>query len=156
MTVLRWAVPVALAAAFALGGCSGGSPGGGQPSPTAVNAAEESAKTLAQYRVWAQCMRDQGVAISDDPDQAQADVGASADQLKVAAAACAKVAPAQALNPGQAAADLERRRKNAQCMRDNGFPGWPDPDPNDPFVEPPAGVDMAKANETMSMCARKP
>ncbi|MEV8510735.1 hypothetical protein [Dactylosporangium sp. NPDC051484] len=151
----RWIPVVMLCAAVALSGCTGGTPGKGSASPTALDAAQEEAKTREKYKIWAACMRDQGVDVSDDMNAEQINNNGSIEQLKAAYAACRKVAPGADLNPTQAAADLEKRRRNAKCMRENGYPDWPDPDPNDPFLSPPAGTDMDKATEMLSTCARK-
>jgi hypothetical protein len=152
----RGAAAVLLCAALVLSGCTAGGAGNGSASPTALNAADETAKVREQYKKYAACMRGQGVNIPDDPDQQQVDIGnVSTDQMQTAYAACQKLAPAGQFDPAQQAAQLAARRRNAQCMRDNGFPDWPDPDPNNPFVSPPPGADMTKAADVLSECARR-
>lgn len=39
------------------------------------------------------------------------------------------------------AADIAQSRKWSECIRNHGFPQWPDPD-NEGIIDPPAGVQL--------------
>ncbi|HZM84803.1 MAG TPA: hypothetical protein VFC19_54470 [Candidatus Limnocylindrales bacterium] len=131
---------IALVLLSALAGCGGErsdngvASAGGTPSarPSAGNAAGLSQADKALK--WAQCMREQGIDVPDpEPGTGnfQLGFGPGTDQTKVQAAmqACREYQPfgegGQAGNPQV----MERQRKFAQCMRDNGVPSFPDPQP---------------------------
>jgi hypothetical protein len=135
------AVPLVLLIAVA--GCvsSGGSgskvasvSGTASPTASASSAANPSARERALK--FAQCMRDHGVPMEDpqfDGDKIEVQIGGAGgpmDKSKVDAAheACKEWSPIG--GPGGAKPDpqmLENMRKQAQCMRDNGVEGFPDP-----------------------------
>jgi hypothetical protein len=83
---------------------------------------------------FAECMRENGVEMSDpDPDQpGRIEIRERAgdrDKVEKAMDKCRKLLP----NGGEfkpSAKDLEALQKMAECMRDNGVPEFPDPDPN--------------------------
>ncbi|MEV4621697.1 hypothetical protein AB0J74_23680 [Asanoa sp. NPDC049573] len=135
MTVKRWLAVPLLALGLGLTACSGAAKpavataGGGAatagPSPSAVSDEERG-------RRFTECMREHGVDLPDP--QPGGKLGASLDGVdkdKVFAAvdACREFMPnggADAkLDPGQ----LDRQRAFAECMRANGVPDFPDPDP---------------------------
>jgi hypothetical protein len=84
---------------------------------------------------YSQCMRDQGLSWFPDPD-AQGNLKVSApdgtDQSKVDKAneACKKYLPSGGGAGQISAEDLNKIRQVAQCVRDHGFPKYPDPDAN--------------------------
>ena len=84
-------------------------------------------------RLYAQCMRANGMPDFPDPDaegrlrgpghEAQDD-----PKFKAAAEACRALAPGGEHRNTNDPAALEQMRKFSQCMRDNGLPDFPDPD----------------------------
>jgi hypothetical protein len=79
---------------------------------------------------FAQCMRDNGVPDFRDPgDEGGALVPEGTDPKAVEAAQqkCKQYLPDGGQPPNVSAEDIERSRRFAQCMRDNGVPDFPDP-----------------------------
>lgn len=133
-------------------GCSGD----GDPSaaPTVADGKALEAKRKEQQRAFATCMRENGVPLSDDPGRQTGEI--KADDVYVAAfKTCGHLQPADKLDPKAAVENLEHRRKNARCMRESGFPDWPDPNPLLDADPPPPGVDLEKAMETLTTCSRE-
>jgi hypothetical protein len=135
MIVTRRIAAPLLALALGLGACSGSAEtpavataGGATPgaSPTAQAADQEG-------RQFAQCMREHGVDLPDpqpgDKGRVSLD-GLDKDKVLGAVDACRDLMPSGGekgkLNPDQ----LEKQRALAVCMRANGVPDFPDPDPN--------------------------
>lgn len=134
------AVPLALVVALA--GC--GTPGDGSKvasvSGTASPSASASAaRTLSpaeeQERAlkFAQCMREHGVDMPDpviEDGNIRIEIrGKPGVDVDAAQQACREYAPT---GPGGGQPDPqmeENMRKMAQCMRDNGVPNFPDPEP---------------------------
>ncbi|MFG1711182.1 hypothetical protein ACFLIM_49325 [Nonomuraea sp. M3C6] len=149
----RTLIATALLSAFALAGCGGqqsdtgvasvavGNPSGAaaSASPTATADQEE------QGRKFAQCMRENGVAM-DDPDPngggGLKEIAGETDKTKLRKAleACREYAPSK-LRGGINGEDVEQLRQLAQCMRENGV-DMPDPNPDGTF---PSGT-MSKVN----------
>jgi hypothetical protein len=114
---------VTLLIAVGMAGC------GSHDDPPVTTAASDPAMTFSQ------CMRDQGqtwfpdrgadgglkVSVPDGTDQSKFD---KAEQ------ACKAYDPATARNGKVSAEDLDKLRQVAQCIRDKGFPKYPDPDAN--------------------------
>jgi len=88
---------------------------------------------------FAQCMRDNGIKNWPDPQpdsggskdggpaRVIAPEGADPQQIRQAMEKCKQYLPNGGDAPQDSAADLEERRKFAQCMRDNGLTSFPDP-----------------------------
>ncbi|SNT65770.1 hypothetical protein SAMN05421812_12641 [Asanoa hainanensis] len=105
------------------------SAGGGAPSASAAAPSGDEERG----RAFAACMREHGVDMPDP--QPGSKLGIELDKLdkdKVldAVDACRDLMPGGGkdvkLNPDQ----LERQRALAECMRANGVPDFPDPDPD--------------------------
>ncbi|WP_436775259.1 hypothetical protein [Yinghuangia sp. YIM S09857] len=122
--------------------------GGSGGAPSGAAAVDE----IARSREFAQCMRDNGVAMEDpDPGTGELDFGtmrdgADSDTLRTALEACRDKAP-QAIqkNTRPDPEMLESMRKFAQCMRDGGVP-VNDPGPEGlgkPFPTDAPGFDAA-------------
>jgi hypothetical protein len=117
-----------LAFTVVLSACSPG--GGGSP-----NTNPSSTDRQAAGRLYAQCMRDNGVPEFPDPDANGDFRGSGHEQqndpkFKAATEKCRELAPGgEHQKPGDPAY-VEQMRKFSQCMRDNGVPAYPDPDPN--------------------------
>ena len=130
------AVPLLLLAALAACG-GGGEEGPGvatvgnaasasaSPDPSAPAADEEERK-----RQFTQCMRDEGVEIADEGGPGQ-NFRAQGDKQKMhrAMEKCRKYLPNGGEQEKPSAEDLEKLREYAKCMRANGIPSFPDPDP---------------------------
>jgi hypothetical protein len=83
---------------------------------------------------YSQCMRDQGLPWFPDPQpdggmKVSVPDGTNPAKMDKAEKACQKYQPGADENgPPLSAADLDKLRQVAQCIRDRGFPKWPDPD----------------------------
>jgi hypothetical protein len=130
---------VLLVLVLALGGCAAGNDGdgvatanGGAPAATATTAppAEEDGLKFAQ------CMRDNGLPSFEDPEPGERGVRIAippgTDKTKVDAAmqACKRYLPHGGEPPKLDARALEQARQMAKCMRENGVPDFPDPQPD--------------------------
>jgi hypothetical protein len=119
----RRLVPALLLVPLLLAACGHNSEAGGSP----VDEAEAG-------RAYAQCMRDNGVPDFPDPDANGQLRGPGHEQqdnpkFRAAQEKCRDMAPGgehQRSDP----ASVEQMRKFSQCMRDNGLPDYPDPDPD--------------------------
>jgi hypothetical protein len=119
----RRLVPALLLVPLLLAACGQNSEAGGSPADEAEAG-----------RAYAQCMRDNGVPDFPDPDpdgQLRGPAHEQQDNPKFRAAMekCRDLAPGgehQRSDP----ASVEQMRKFSQCMRDNGLPDYPDPDPD--------------------------
>jgi hypothetical protein len=83
---------------------------------------------------FSQCMRDHGMTWFPDPTGGRMAVripkGTDPKKMEAAQEACKKFAPDGGEPPKLSAEDLQRARDMAGCMRANGVPNFPDPDPN--------------------------
>jgi hypothetical protein len=135
----RAAVPLLLALALALAGCaadaggpevasaSGAGGDGGKPSASADPTLDRDERNLR----FARCMRENGVDMPDPEPGKGIMIRANGDRatMEKAQEACKRYAPTGGDGPG-AAQNSERMRKLARCMRDNGVPEFPDPQPD--------------------------
>jgi len=93
-----------------------------------------SVDKAAAGRAYAQCMRDNGVPDFPDPDangqlRGPAHEKESDPKFQAAQEKCRDLAPGgehQRSDP----ATVDQMRRFSQCMRDNGLPDFPDPDPD--------------------------
>lgn len=138
----RQLASVAVVLALALAGCGGNddeqdsgvaTAGGGAaaaPSASASSAASDADQQLK----FTQCLRDNGLDVPDpEPGSSRPNINfgdIDQDKLQAALEKCRTLMPnggqGQQLDPAQ----VEQRRKLAQCIRENGFPDFPDPDAN--------------------------
>ena len=109
-----------------LAACSQSSKNGGTSAapPDRVEAA----------RAYAQCIRDNGVPDFPDPDpdgqlRGPAHEKQNGPKFKAAQEKCRNLAPGGEHERSDPAT-VEQMRKFSQCMRDNGLPDFPDPDPD--------------------------
>jgi hypothetical protein len=84
---------------------------------------------------YSQCMRDQGLTWFPDPGPdgglgVRVPSGTDENTLKKAQEACKAYAPGANQNGKISAADVNKIRQVSQCVRDHGFPKYPDPDSN--------------------------
>ncbi|MFB7469468.1 hypothetical protein [Kitasatospora sp. NPDC056184] len=110
------------------------SAGSGKPTATATaskDAGKDAGKGTAAD--FAKCMRDNGVPEFPDPEANGSMVvpeGTDKSKIDAAHTKCKDKAPNGGEPPKTSAEDQEKLRRFAQCMRSNGLPGFPDPDPN--------------------------
>ncbi|MFC0529432.1 hypothetical protein [Phytohabitans kaempferiae] len=134
-----WAVAAAVLA-LALAGCGGdgGSDGGGiasaggtaGPAPGASpSAGKDSYEAMLEFT---ECMRGEGIEMDDPQPGGGVQLrlrGSDPAKAEAAMAKCRHLMP----NGGEMRrADperIEQARQYSKCMRDNGVPGFPDPDP---------------------------
>ena len=133
---MKWLGTVALllVAAGLITACGAGARG-------TSNATREAA--AAAWRDVAQCLRDHGFPVPDPAidDQGNAtfpnDVPRTPDDVIAACQTYLDRLPNQGGDQGPSAADIQRRRQFAACMRDHGVAAWPDPDADGRFPDTP-------------------
>ena len=150
---------LALIAALALlSGCAGDKNSGDGVATAGDGTASASADTndgdiAAQTAKFAQCMRDNGVDMPDPEVDSEGRVafgapaggGGAADREKTQAAheKCKQHLPNGGQPPKLSDEELEKMRKFSQCMRENGYPDFPDPEPEGGIrIDSESGVDM--------------
>lgn len=97
---------------------------------------------------YAQCLRDAGVTLLQDADgPPQIDKEATPmSTLQAATEECRLLAPVATAPEPVSAADLEQRRLFSACLRENGVPDYPDPDPQ--TGEADLGEELARRLKT--------
>jgi hypothetical protein len=108
----------------------GGGDGGTSASPTPGPMSDEERQVK-----FAQCMRDQGVDMPDpeiDNGRVRVQMPGGTDPQKAQAAMekCKQYLPNGGERRKPDAQQLDQLRKFAQCMRENGIPEFPDPNPD--------------------------
>lgn len=120
---------------------------GNDPSVASANGANPTASASASAATgdnadaglkFAQCMRQHGITEFPDPKpggEMAVKISPNTPKQKMDAAmeACKKYAPNGGNPPKMDAAAIEQARQMAKCMRENGVPNFPDPDPNGLF-----------------------
>lgn len=158
------AAAVMLAAALILGGCrpaANDEPGVATVEGSGTTAAP--ADRNAQIERYRDCLSANGVKLLDTPtaegmpqvDKQRTDVKVLSDAQEK----CRRHVPSGGDATRAPAADIETRRRYAACLRENGVPDYPDPDPvtGDPGVGDELGArlknDPRMATATQA-CAR--
>lgn len=126
----RTLIAAGVLALLALGGCSSSDDGGvataGNDNQAAASAAPSATRDLAK---WADCMRDQGLKVSDPQADGQAlsaeSAGVPQDKLQAALAKCQPFVTG-ATGENTDSSKLDAFLRLAKCMRDHGYP-MPDP-----------------------------
>lgn len=108
------------------------SAGGDAAATTSADAGEDLTDEERTLK-FAECMRENGVEMSDPdgdgPPMIEEGADTSLAEVEAAHEKCKQYAPSGGAAPGEADPEhAERMREVAQCMRDNGFPDFPDPD----------------------------
>ncbi len=123
------AIALALVALTLTAACAADEDGNGvatgvSPGQTAT----PSASANQNPQRFAACLREHGVDVADPPPGEQVEIPAKDDRTRAALRFCAEFAP-----PNQNAdrtLDPAAARAYAGCIRDKGFPDFPDPDAN--------------------------
>lgn len=144
-----WAVAAAVLA-LAVAGCGGDSDGGGVASAGGATGGAPGASPSASkdnYTAmleFTECMRGEGIEMPDPEPGAGVQLrfqGGDPKKTEAAMAKCRHLMP----NGGEMAkADperIEKARQYSKCMRDNGVPAFPDPDPETGGIMMRAGPD---------------
>jgi hypothetical protein len=122
------------------GGLAACSSAGGKDSPGASPSASANAqRTLEIGRQFAQCARDHGypnfpdpviangrLSFSNAPAQIK-DESRAVERIPECKAILDQLPPPDNYNPTPSAADMQKLRDFAKCVRDHGITGWPDP-----------------------------
>jgi len=172
---MRRTLLVLLLAGLALTACGPAKKNNGIASVTGTSSAAPSASpsrlsNAEAGHLFAQCMRDHGVEMADpevgDNGEMKVQIGGGPgtegtppDRTKVDAAmqACQKLMPGGGEMRKLSPEDLEKLRKMAECMRANGVPNFPDPDPNGGGLMingDTIGVDKDTLDKAMQACAQ--
>src|SRR5215468_1021906 len=151
-TVLLAVALTACASASGDSGIATANGGAGQPSVSASpgNASLTDAQKALEF---AQCMREQGIDVSESAAGGHSAIrvrGGKPAKMEAAMRACQKYAPGvggESRRPDPQA--LAQMRRFAQCMREHGVTGFPDPDPNGGIkIEAKKGSGLAPDNPT--------
>lgn len=123
-----------LLAVVLLAACSDDSGGDGIATAGGTGSDKSAEKELSdeeRQAKFAECMRDNGIDMPDpEPGEPSRMTVREGDRAKMEKAmdACRELLPnGGEFKPSQA--DLEAMREHAKCMRANGVPEFPDPDP---------------------------
>jgi hypothetical protein len=135
----------AIVLALALSGCTTDN-GEGVASVSGTGAAQQSANPSQpaadpeeRVRQFVACLRDQGLDVPDpDPGDENGksvlrfdDAGIDKATFNAAMEKCQQYLPQGEENHQMTPEEIELQRAFAQCMRNNGYPQFPDPDPQD-------------------------
>lgn len=95
------------------------------PDPSAPAVDEEERK-----KQFTDCMRAEGVPVDDfKADGGGVAIRADKGETRAAMEKCRKYLPNGGEPPKLSPEDIEKMREYAKCMRENGVPDFPDPDP---------------------------
>jgi len=138
----RTVAALVLVLAMGLAGCGRGGGKGPQVASAQNGAVKPSSSPTATASEdpdaplkFARCMRQQGLTWFPDPQPGKGltlSVPRGTDPKKVEAAQekCKQYLPNGGEMRQPSAEDLEQARQMAKCMRENGVPNFPDPNPN--------------------------
>lgn len=143
-----------LGAALTLTACGGGggdrnvATAGGSATPTA----SATADTAAQTRQYVDCLRAHGVDVADpQPGQPLTLDKVNDPATRSALQTCRNLAPQNSDN--RTKVDSEQERQYAACMRRNGIPSFPDPDPDAGLLIPKSLANDPHFAQAESACA---
>jgi hypothetical protein len=139
---LRPLAAFALIAMVALiGACGSKAPAA---TGTANSGTNNTATNVDQAVKFSQCMRANGVSGFPDPDASGqltidgvvngSSLNPNTPAFQQALSACKDLEPPGFMGSQRTAQQQEAALKFAQCMRDNGVPGFPDPTPDGPLI----------------------
>jgi hypothetical protein len=117
---------------------------------------EEDLKKMKEY---AKCMREHGVDMPDPQSQPGGGVtmelsDGDGEKVKAAEEQCRKLLPNGGAPPKLDAAQLDKLREQAKCMREHGV-NMPDPDPNNPMMSIDTnGLDEEALKKAFEACGQ--
>lgn len=107
---------------------------------------------------FSQCMRDHGITWFPDPDKGSMTIniprGTDPKKMEAAQEACKKFQPDGGVPHKMSAEDLQQARAMSKCMRDNGVPNFPDPDPDGRLQVDGAKVGMGPGDPAFDKAAK--
>jgi hypothetical protein len=140
---MRTRTVVVLALTLALGPAACARTGTKDPQVASAQTAEPKASASASAAPsddpdaplkFARCMRDHGISWFPDPKSGKTSImipkGQDHTKFDAAQEACKQYMPNGGEMGKPSAEDLERARNMAKCMRENGIPNFPDPNPD--------------------------
>jgi hypothetical protein len=146
-TVMRIRMGLALGLLLTLGaaGCGGAEGDNGVATAGGGKATASAAQHSDEERAlkFAQCMREHGIDLPDPQDGKLPNIPEGLDPKKVDAAQqqCKQYLPNGGEQPKVDPQRLEQLRKVSQCMRENGFPDFPDPTESGLHFGAKSGID---------------
>jgi hypothetical protein len=152
-----------------LAGCGGSSDDGGQAASTGGAASNNgpapggTEQQQAELLKYAQCMRENGVPDFPDPVNGRLELrgrrGGGLDpespQFKAAQERCKDVEPPGLAQQGQSGERQEQMLKYVRCMRENGVPNFPDPQPDGRLVIDGRALGMNPESPTFKAAEEK-
>jgi hypothetical protein len=114
---------VLTAVLIAVSCCAAACGGGSGTTPPASQGSNIAGKAVA----YADCMRAHGVANYPDPGSTVTGLNMNSSTFLSAREACAKLSPMPAVNTHATAEQIRQAVASAACIRDHGFPNFPDP-----------------------------
>jgi hypothetical protein len=130
-------------------------PGCARDDRSAAPAPSASADQLTQMRAYAKCMRANGVDMPDPNGDGVAGMPAmkagspELKKMEAASEKCRELLPADTGERTKVSPeDLEKSRALARCIRENGLPDFPDPDPETGAVSVDPGVTLDRDKMT--------
>ena len=164
---VRWRLIALTAATFALVSACGNGGGGNKvaslsdpakPSDQQQASDKGSGDDEQKMRDFTKCMRDHGVDMPEPKSGPGGGVsiemnGGPGDEAKMKAAdeACKSLLPNGGVPPKLDAAQLDKMREQAKCMREHGV-NMPDPDPNNPGIKIEGSGDPEKDKAAFEAC----
>lgn len=121
-----------LVLALALTGCGGSDDGPGVASAeTPAGGGRTQGDDEEQAQKWAACMRARGVVMKESSEGVpEVDKEkTSIEKVMSATEKCRTLQPAASAPPRLSPEDIDKRGEYAACLRENGLPAYPDPDP---------------------------
>ncbi|HEX6356389.1 hypothetical protein [Actinophytocola sp.] len=121
--------------------------------PSAQQQGSDGKTDEDKNREFARCMREHGIDVPD-PEPGHGGVTIKErdlEKVKPAREACQHLLPNGGVPEKMDSEQLDRERERAKCMREHGI-DVPDPDPNNPRIRPPDGVDPEKMKAAMEAC----
>jgi hypothetical protein len=125
--------------------CSNGpsTAGGGPPAAAGSSSSGGSSGGTGQGLAFARCMRSHGISDFPDPTgggiafdlhgSSGSDLNPNNPRFVAAKQACQSLLPAGGAIPGQSKQQIAEEVKLAACMRNHGFPSFPDPNSQGAF-----------------------
>ncbi|MFD0741401.1 hypothetical protein ACFQ1L_05245 [Phytohabitans flavus] len=160
------AVPLLLLAGLtaACGGSDAEGPdvatvGNGAAASASADPSAPAADDAERKNQFNQCMRDEGIDVVENGPNGGMEFRDNKEKVRQATQKCRQYLPNGGEPPRLSPADIEQMRVYAQCMRENGLPAFPDPDPEtgqfsgDSLRE--AGVKKDKVAEVGEKCRDK-